>query len=164
MQIKIPSLIMKSQQFTDVFNVENAAVPASVGQKQIPDEVAQPAAEPMAEGNGKTALGSVDDFIGKKPLHGALKQDLGGSSMDLEIRWDSSRKLDQFMIKQGRPGLDGVCHAHPVYLREDVQRQRTVKIQILNGRKPAAGAFSQQIKAVLPGIVTGHEFQHLSSK
>ena len=87
-------------------------------------------------GMAKPRLGRERTASGNTAAHRALEQGLPFAVLELKVRRDGGRELDEPVIEQRHPRLDRVGHAHPVDLGQDVERQVAVEIGVLQGRQP----------------------------
>src|SRR5881628_3713610 len=103
-------------------------------------------------------VGRVEDPAPPAPLredpaHGALEDVLRRPATQVELRRNRLSELDELVVKQRDPRLEGVRHAHPVHLGEDVQGEIALEIQVLQRRQPAPVGFGENGGLGAPGIV-----------
>src|SRR2546427_9491388 len=136
MEVELPSVFVPLHQLLDVRCVKYPASSARLRQQQLLDKVAKLPPEPPPERDRKAMLGTVNDLVRQDPPHGAFEDVLRRPVAQLELRGNRGGELDQFVIEQRDARLDGMRHAHPVYLRQDVQRKITLEVQILQRGEP----------------------------
>ena len=145
----------------DVCGPEYASPPACIREQEVPEEVCQLPSEPPAERNCKPTLRSVDDRIGQYPAHGPFEDVLSRAAAQHQLRRDRGGELDEFVIEQGGPDLERVCHAHPVDLDQDIHGQVTLQILVLHRREPVAVGPGQLFDRGLSRVVSGKLMKEL---
>ena len=128
---------MPAQEPLDVTGVEDGPPPSGLTQQQLADEVVELTPEPGPQRNGEASLGPVDHGRGQHVRQGALQKVLGRAVAQPELGRDRRRKLDELVIEQWHPGLERMRHAHPVHLRQDVEREITHEIEVLKLGEPS---------------------------
>ena len=92
---------------------------------------AQLLVDPLIDGNAETPFGSIENFRGHLIPHGALEDMLGFQPFHLHRRRNArADEFNQLMIEQRHTHLQGHCHAHAIYLREDVAGQVRFAVEI----------------------------------
>ena len=86
-------------------------------------------------GTPNPRLGRDSTLVGHPALEDAPEQVFGLATAQAKIRGQPASELHQGMIQQRHPRLQGMRHAHPVYLGQDVPRQVGPKIQVLKARE-----------------------------
>src|SRR5437867_1218158 len=152
-KVEIASAVVPPHELLDVRSVEYPAPPAPLREEQLANEGAEPPSKPVSERYGEPVLRPVDDLIRQDPAHGALENVLRRPATQVELRRNRLSELDELVVEQRDPSLEGVRHAHPVHLGEDVQGEIALEIQVLQRRQPAPVGFGENGGLGAPGIV-----------
>src|SRR5882762_11899026 len=91
--------------------------------KQVLKESGQSFLEPGFEGHRESLLRAVQRLRGEPTSEHPLQQILLLSGVEPEAGGQSAGKLHKWMIEEWDTCLEGVRHAHPIDLREDVSRK-----------------------------------------
>src|SRR5882762_8649641 len=152
-KVEIAPAVVSPHELLDVGRVEDPAPPAPLREEQVADEGTEPPSKPASERHGEPVLRPVDDLIRQDPAHGALEDVLRRLATQVELRRNRLSELDELVVEQRDPRLEGVRHAHPVHLGEDVQRKIALEVQVLERRQPAPVGVRQDGGLGAPGIV-----------
>src|SRR2546426_996406 len=152
-KVEIASAVVPPHELLDVRRVEYPAPPAPLREEQLANEGAEPPSKPVSERYGEPVLPPLDDLIRQDPAHGALENVLRRPATQVELRRNRLSELDELVVEQRDPRLEGVRHAHPVHFGEDVQGEIALEIQVLQRRQPAPVGFGENGGLGAPGIV-----------
>src|SRR5438552_1613453 len=111
---------------------------ATAGADDVPEEVPELGPEPLAHRRLEASLAAAADLrwehVGERPAQDAL----AAQRADLPAPRDAERALDQTMIEERHPDLEGVGHARDVDLGEHVpgEPEPAVRVQYAVDRVP----------------------------
>jgi hypothetical protein len=105
---------------TDECRVEIPALQRARRQQRVGEQLAQAAAEPDVERDGKALLAAVDQSGGKQRRGDFFEDVFAPSISDLQRRRQRECEVDDLVVEQGHTRFDRVRHARAVHLRQDV--------------------------------------------
>jgi hypothetical protein len=94
--------------------------------------VLQGAPEPLGQGDGEAHLAAVHDVVGQMGFQGLLEHVLALGALELVVHRQAGDPFHELVVQEGHPHLQGVGHAGPVHLGEDVAHHVGFHVQVLH--------------------------------
>ena len=93
-----------------------------LGRQFVPDDIPQLIAQPCRRRSDEPPLRGAQVVAGQAGAQGSSEQTLVAPQADLDVVGEAEHALDQYVIHERHPDLEGVCHGEAVAQCENIVR------------------------------------------